>query len=321
MRCEASPCATRPRFPGTRWGWIWWWRAPACSAPAPRPRPTWTAGAKRVIITAPGKEVDLTVVLGVNHSDYRKKKHYIVSNASCTTNCLAPPAMVVHKAFGIVKGLMTTVHSYTNDQRILDLPHKDLRRARAAAVNMIPTSTGAARALGLVIPELAGRFDGCSVRVPTPTVSLVDFTAMLAKPTDTDTLRKALKEGGRSARFKGIMAVDHGHLVSMDLKGDPTPRWWTWSSPRCWTETWPRWWPGMTTSGATPAGSAIWPPLWPRRASKPNRAQRHIRRPPLRGPLFLCPLPKKSPLPVDTRPSTGIMVPNYLIVSWINRVA
>ncbi len=178
------------------------------------------AGAKRVIITAPGKEVDLTVVMGVNHHNYRKAKHYIVSNASCTTNCLAPPAMVLHQAFGIVKGLMTTVHSYTNDQRILDLPHKDLRRARAAALNMIPTSTGAARALGLVIPELAGRFDGCSVRVPTPTVSLVDFTAVLAKPTDTKGLHQALKRAARG-RLKGIMAVDEGHLVSMDLKGDP----------------------------------------------------------------------------------------------------
>ncbi|MCF8033107.1 MAG: type I glyceraldehyde-3-phosphate dehydrogenase [Desulfarculaceae bacterium] len=178
------------------------------------------AGAKRVIITAPGKEVDLTVVMGVNHRAYRKNKHYIVSNASCTTNCLAPPAMVIHKKFGIIKGLMTTVHSYTNDQRILDLPHKDLRRARAAGLNMIPTSTGAARALGIVIPELAGRFDGCSVRVPTPTVSLVDFTAQLAKPTDTKGLRSALKQAaGRG--LKGIMAVDQGHLVSMDLKGDP----------------------------------------------------------------------------------------------------
>ncbi|BEQ14159.1 type I glyceraldehyde-3-phosphate dehydrogenase [Desulfoferula mesophila] len=178
------------------------------------------AGAKRVIITAPGKEIDLTVVMGVNDEEYDPQKHYIVSNASCTTNCLAPPAKVLHQAFGIIKGLMTTVHSYTNDQRILDLPHKDLRRARAAALNMIPTSTGAARALGLVIPELAGRFDGCSVRVPTPTVSLVDFTAVLAKPTDTDGLRQALGEAAEGP-LKGIMAVDHGHLVSMDLKGDP----------------------------------------------------------------------------------------------------
>jgi glyceraldehyde 3-phosphate dehydrogenase len=179
------------------------------------------AGAKKVIISAPGKEVDLTVVLGVNHTDYRKTKHHIVSNASCTTNCLAPPAMVVNKAFGIVKGLMTTVHAYTNDQRILDLPHKDLRRARAAAMNIIPTTTGAAKAVGLVIPDLAGKFDGCSMRVPTPTVSVVDFTAVLKKKTDTKGLRAALKRAAGTARFKGIMSVDEGHLVSMDLKGDP----------------------------------------------------------------------------------------------------
>ncbi|KMY68776.1 glyceraldehyde-3-phosphate dehydrogenase [Desulfocarbo indianensis] len=179
------------------------------------------AGAKKVIISAPGKEVDLTLVMGVNHTDYKKTKHHIVSNASCTTNCLAPPAMVVHKAFGIVKGLMTTVHSYTNDQRILDLPHKDLRRARAAAMNIIPTTTGAAKAVGLVIPDLAGRFDGCSMRVPTPTVSVVDFTAVLKKKTDTKGLRAALRKAAATARFKGIMSVDDGHLVSMDLKGDP----------------------------------------------------------------------------------------------------
>ncbi len=179
------------------------------------------AGAKKVIISAPGKEVDFTVVMGVNHTDYRKTKHHIVSNASCTTNCLAPPAFVLHKAFGIVKGLMTTVHSYTNDQRILDLPHKDLRRARAAAMNIIPTTTGAAKAVGLVIPDLVGRFDGCSLRVPTPTVSVVDFTAVLKKKTDTKGLRNALKKAAATARFKGIMSVDEGHLVSMDLKGDP----------------------------------------------------------------------------------------------------
>ena len=177
------------------------------------------SGVKKVIITAPAKEVDLTVVMGVNSREYRPKSHHIVSNASCTTNCLAPPALVVHQAFGIVKGLMTTVHSYTNDQRILDLPHKDLRRARAAAMNKIPTSTGAAKALGLVIPDLQGRFDGCSVRVPTPTVSLVDFTAVLAKKTDTAGLRQALKKAA-GAKLKGIMACDENHLVSMDFKGN-----------------------------------------------------------------------------------------------------
>ena len=178
------------------------------------------AGAKKVIISAPAKEVDLTMVMGVNHKEYRPKSHHIVSNASCTTNCLAPPALVVHQSFGIVKGLMTTVHSYTNDQRILDLPHKDLRRARAAALNIIPTSTGAAKAVGLVIPDLQGRFDGCSMRVPTPTVSLVDFTAVLAKKTDTAGLRQALKKAARG-KLKGIMACDENHLVSMDFKGDP----------------------------------------------------------------------------------------------------
>lgn len=177
------------------------------------------AGAKKVIISAPAKEVDLTMVMGVNHKEYRPKRHHIVSNASCTTNCLAPPALVVHQSFGIVKGLMTTIHSYTNDQRILDLPHKDLRRARAAAMNIIPTSTGAAKAVGLVIPDLQGRFDGCSMRVPTPTVSLVDFTAVLAKKTDTKNLRLALKKAARG-KLKGIMACDESHLVSMDFKGN-----------------------------------------------------------------------------------------------------
>ncbi len=179
------------------------------------------AGAKKVVISAPGKEVDYTVVLGVNQGGYKPKKHHIVSNASCTTNCLAPPALVVHKRFGIKKALMTTVHSYTNDQRILDLPHKDLRRARAAAMNIIPTSTGAAKAVGLVIPELKGRFDGCSMRVPTPTVSVVDFTAVLEKKTDSKGLRAALKRAAASKALKGIMAVDDGHLVSSDIKGDP----------------------------------------------------------------------------------------------------
>ena len=177
-------------------------------------------GAKRVIISAPGKEVDLTVVMGVNHTQYRPAKHYIVSNASCTTNCLAPPALVIHKSFGIKKGLMTTVHSYTNDQRILDLPHKDLRRARAAALNIIPTTTGAAKAVGLVIPDLQGRFDGCSMRVPTPTVSVVDLTAVLKKKTDTAGLKAALKKAARG-RLKGIMACTEERLVSMDYKGDP----------------------------------------------------------------------------------------------------
>lgn len=178
------------------------------------------AGAKKVIISAPAKEEDLTVVMGVNHRSYQPKKHHIVSNASCTTNCLAPPVMVVHEAFGIEKGMMTTVHSYTGDQRILDLAHKDLRRARAAAMNIIPTTTGAARALSLVIPDLDGRFDGYSLRVPTPTVSIVDFVAELKTKTTTETLREVLCQAARK-RLKGIMACEASPLVSMDFKGNP----------------------------------------------------------------------------------------------------
>ena len=178
------------------------------------------AGAKKVIISAPAKEEDVTVVMGVNQEDYDPAKHHIISNASCTTNCLAPAAKVVHEAFGIEKGLMTTIHSYTNDQRILDQPHKDLRRARAAAVNMIPTTTGAAKAVALVIPELKGRFDGLSVRVPTPTVSVVDFVAILNKETTSEELRKVLKDAAEGP-LKGILGVDEEGLVSMDFKGDP----------------------------------------------------------------------------------------------------
>jgi glyceraldehyde 3-phosphate dehydrogenase len=177
------------------------------------------AGARKVIITAPAKEEDLTVVLGVNHKDYNPKKHHIVSNASCTTNCLAPPVKVIHEAFGIEKGMMTTIHSYTNDQRILDLPHKDLRRARAAFQNIIPTTTGAAKALALVIPELAGRFDGYSLRVPTPTVSIVDFAAELRTKTTTQDLRQALRHAAVKS-MKDIMACEEGRLVSTDFKGD-----------------------------------------------------------------------------------------------------
>ncbi len=178
------------------------------------------AGAKKVIITAPATEVDLTVVMGVNQKDYAPSKHHIVSNASCTTNCLAPPALVVHETFGIERGMMTTIHSYTNDQRILDLPHRDLRRARAAGQNIIPTSTGAARALALVIPELKGKFDGYSLRVPTPTVSIVDFVAQLKREATTEELRDALCRGAKR-KLKGIMACEEGKLVSSDFKGNP----------------------------------------------------------------------------------------------------
>ncbi|HDZ23157.1 MAG TPA: aldehyde dehydrogenase, partial [Desulfobacteraceae bacterium] len=177
------------------------------------------AGAKKVIISAPADGEDLTVVMGVNHEAYRPEKHHIISNASCTTNCLAPPALVVHRAFGIEKALMTTIHSYTGDQRLLDLAHRDLRRARAAAMNIIPTTTGAAKAVALVIPELSGRFDGYSLRVPTPTVSVVDFVAQVNRKTSTDELRQELKKAAETD-LKNIMACEEASLVSMDFKGN-----------------------------------------------------------------------------------------------------
>jgi len=177
------------------------------------------AGARKVIISAPAKGEDLTIVMGVNQNAYSPKKHHILSNASCTTNCLAPPVSVIHQSFGIEKGMMTTIHSYTNDQRILDLPHKDLRRARAAACNIIPTTTGAARALSLIIPELEGCFDGYSLRVPTPTVSVADFTAEIKKPASTEELREVLKQAAKKS-LRGIMACEEDPLVSMDFKGD-----------------------------------------------------------------------------------------------------
>jgi len=178
------------------------------------------AGAKKVIITAPAKEEDITIVLGVNEGMYDPAKHHIISNASCTTNCLAPAAKVVNDGFGIVKGLMTTIHSYTNDQRILDLPHKDLRRARAAALNIIPTTTGAAKAVALVIPELAGKFDGYALRVPTPTVSVVDLVAEIEREATTEELLGAFKAAAEGP-MKGILGCSEEPLVSMDYKGDP----------------------------------------------------------------------------------------------------
>ena len=178
------------------------------------------AGARKVIITAPAKEEDITVVMGVNHTDYRPADHHVVSNASCTTNCLAPPALVVHRAFSIRKAMMTTVHSYTADQRLMDLAHKDPRRARAAAMNIIPTTTGAAKAVARVIPELAGRFDGYSLRVPTPTVSVVDFVALLERSTDTRALRDQLRRAA-AVDLAGIMACEEDPLVSSDFKGNP----------------------------------------------------------------------------------------------------
>ncbi len=181
------------------------------------------AGAKKVIISAPAKpadSVDLTVVLGVNNEMYDPAKHHIVSNASCTTNCLAPAVKVVFDNFGIVKGLMTTIHSYTTDQRVLDLAHRDLRRARAAALNIIPTTTGAAKALALVIPELEGKFDGFALRVPTPTVSIVDFVAELEKTATAEEVNAAFKTAA-AGPMKGILGYSEEPLVSMDYKGDP----------------------------------------------------------------------------------------------------
>ena len=178
------------------------------------------AGAKKVIITAPAKKPDVTVVLGVNEGTYDPSKHQIISNASCTTNCLAPLAKVLHESFGIKKGWMTTVHSYTNDQQLLDLPHKDLRRARAAALSMIPTSTGAASALGEVLPELKGRMDGFAMRVPTPNVSVVDLVALLDKKTTAQEVNAALKEASTGA-MKGLLQFSEEELVSIDFKGNP----------------------------------------------------------------------------------------------------
>src|SRR5208282_2374952 len=174
---------------------------------------------KKVIITAPGKNEDLTVVLGVNEEKYDPSKHHIISNASCTTNCLAPVAKVVNDNFKIVSGTMTTIHSYTNDQVILDFPHKDLRRARAAALNMIPSSTGAAKALKLVLPETAGKLDGFSMRVPTPNVSIVDLTYVAERPTDVKSVNAALKAASEG-ELKGILGYDENQLVSSDFKGD-----------------------------------------------------------------------------------------------------
>ncbi|KPL07141.1 glyceraldehyde-3-phosphate dehydrogenase [bacterium SM23_57] len=176
-------------------------------------------GAKKVIISAPAKGEDLTVVLGVNDDLYDPSKHHILSNASCTTNCLAPPAKVVNDHFGIVKGLMTTIHAYTNDQKILDLAHKDLRRARAAALNLIPTTTGAARAISLVIPELEGKLDGYAIRVPTSTVSIVDCVVQVEKATTVAELNSAFKAAAEGS-MKGIFGYSEEPLVSMDYKGD-----------------------------------------------------------------------------------------------------
>ena len=178
------------------------------------------AGARKVIITAPATNPDVTVVLGVNDGDYDASKHHIISNASCTTNCIAPLAKVLHESFGIKKGWMTTVHAYTNDQNLLDLPHKDLRRARAAALSIIPTTTGAAKAVGEVMPALKGKIDGISMRVPTPNVSVVDLVALLEKTATSEEVNAALKAASEGA-MKGIMQFVTEPLVSIDFRGNP----------------------------------------------------------------------------------------------------
>jgi glyceraldehyde 3-phosphate dehydrogenase (phosphorylating) len=179
-----------------------------------------TAGAKKVVITAPAKGPDISVVLGVNDDSYDPAKHQIISNASCTTNCLAPLAKVIHQTFGIKKGWMTTIHSYPNDQQLLDLPHKDLRRARAAALSMIPTTTGAAAAVGEVLPELKGKLDGISIRVPTPNVSCVDLAAVLSRTVTADEVNAAL-QAAADGPLKGILTCSREELVSIDFKGNP----------------------------------------------------------------------------------------------------
>jgi glyceraldehyde 3-phosphate dehydrogenase len=178
------------------------------------------AGAKRVIITAPAKKPDVTVLMGVNHGSYDPSKHQIVSNASCTTNCLAPMAKVLHETFGIKQGWMTTIHSYTNDQQLLDLPHKDLRRARAAALSIIPTTTGAASAVGEVMPELKGRLDGISMRVPTPNVSCVDLVCNLEKKATAESINDAFRKAAEGP-LKGILQYVEEPLVSIDFRGNP----------------------------------------------------------------------------------------------------
>jgi len=177
------------------------------------------AGAKKVIITAPAKGEDITIVMGVNEDKYDPEKHHVLSNASCTTNCLAPVAKVIHEAFGIERGLMTTVHAYTNDQRILDLPHKDLRRARAAAMNIVPTTTCAAAAVGLVLPELKGKLDGFAMRVPVSTVSVVDLVVQTEKPVTAEAANAELKKAAEGS-LKGILGFEEAPLVSSDFKGN-----------------------------------------------------------------------------------------------------
>ena len=234
------------------------------------------AGAKKVVITAPAKDPDITVVLGVNEGKYDPAKHELVSNASCTTNCLATVAKVLLDNFGIKRGFASTVHSYTNDQPIHDFPHKDLRRARAGAVSMIPTTTGAATAVGLVLPELKGKLDGIAIRVPTANVSVVDLTVELAKPATGRAGQRGLPGGGRRAASRAFSTPPTRSWCRWTSTATRTPRSWTCRRRRWWTATSSRCLPGTTTSGVTPAAcgtsSGTWPdrcsPDWPSSASR-----------------------------------------------------
>ena len=219
-RSRSSPRRTRPTCRGATSASTSCSSRPASSPTPRRPGPTSRPAPRRSSSARPAKGEDITIVLGVNEDRYDPAAHHIISNASCTTNCLAPAAKVVHDLFGIEKGLMNTIHSYTNDQRILDVAHKDPRRARSAGQNIIPTTTGAAKALALVIPDLKGKFDGFSLRVPTPTVSVVDFTATVARDDDASRSSTTRSAPPPPARCKGILGVSDEPLVSMDFKGD-----------------------------------------------------------------------------------------------------
>jgi glyceraldehyde 3-phosphate dehydrogenase len=222
------------------------------------------AGAKKVIISSPGKNMDLTVCLGVNEDQYDNERHHILSNASCTTNCLAPVAKVLNDSFGVKRAMMSTIHAYTNDQRILDLAHKDLRRARSAGFNIIPTTTGAAKAVALVIPELEGKFDGMAFRVPVPTVSVVDLVAELNRDVTVQEVNAASRLLRRAmAGWAWSWVTVTSRWSPATISATPTPR--RWMLSRRWSSvaTWSRLFPGMITSGATRRGWPIWPPSWP----------------------------------------------------------
>ena len=219
-RSRSSRSKTPPNSTGIRSACRSWWNPPAALRKRKMPPSTCAGRVKKVIISAPAKNEDVTIVLGVNDDAYDPAKHNMISNASCTTNCLAPVVKVMHEKFGIAKGSMTTIHSYTNDQNVLDFPHKDLRRARAAALNMIPTTTGAAKAIGLVMPELKGKLDGYAMRVPTPDVSVVDLVAVTRRTTSDEEVNAALKAAAEG-ELKGILAYTEDPVVSTDMLHNP----------------------------------------------------------------------------------------------------